>query len=111
GLVVVKGTLYGTTQVGGQGDSGAIYSLTTGGKEHVIHSFGSSGVDGVFPMAGMTILGGALYGTTFSGGEHGFGAIFKTDTGGSEHLIYSFAGGKDGADPLGALVAVNGKLY
>lgn len=111
GLVAIGGTFYGTTQVGGQGDSGAIYSVTTGGKEHVIHSFGSGGPDGVFPMTGMTVLGGALYGTAFSGGNRGFGAIFKSDTSGNEHLIYSFGGGKDGANPSGALVAVNGKLY
>lgn len=111
GLVAIGGTLYGTTQVGGQGGSGTIYSVTPSGKERVVYSFGSGGLDGLLPMAGMTVLGGALYGTTFSGGNRAFGAIFKSDTNGNEHLLYSFQGGKDGADPSGSLVAVNGKLY
>ncbi len=64
GLAVLGGTLYGTSQAGGQGESGAVFAVTTAGKEHVVHSFGAGHVDGVFPMAGLVVLGGTFYGTT-----------------------------------------------
>ncbi len=112
GMVAVSGTLYGTTQVGGQADSGAVFAASTAGKERVLYSFGTgSGPDGVFPVAGLVILGGAFYGTAFSGGEHGFGVVFKVDKSGNERLLYSFKGGNDGDAPSAALVAYKGALY
>ncbi len=111
GMVASGTTLYGTTQAGGQGSAGAIFTTTTAGKEHVLYSFGAHGIDGVFPMAGLVLLNGAFYGTTFSGGDHGFGAIFKVAKSGNESLIYSFKGGNDGADPMAPLFAFKGTLY
>jgi uncharacterized repeat protein (TIGR03803 family) len=44
GLVNVKGTLYGTTSIGGTCTSGTVYSVSTTGTEKVLHSFcGSDG--------------------------------------------------------------------
>lgn len=47
---------------------------------------------------------GNLYGTTAFGGAFGFGTVFKLDTNGTEIVPYSFAGGKDGARPLGGVI-------
>jgi uncharacterized repeat protein (TIGR03803 family) len=46
---------------------------------------------------------GNMYGTTFSGGQHNLGAVFKITPAGTESVIYSFAGGTDGAHPVGGL--------
>jgi uncharacterized protein (TIGR03437 family) len=69
------GVLYGTTQFGGTFGFGTVFSLTSpatpGGAwtEKVLHDFGSSGIDGAFPFAGVVIgSGGVLYGTTQYGG-------------------------------------------
>ena len=43
GLINVNGTLYGTTYFGGANDDGTVFSITTSGKETVLHSFGSAG--------------------------------------------------------------------
>lgn len=43
---------------------------------HVIHSF-SGGRDGGQPWAGLIINRGILYGTTATGGNHGFGLVFR----------------------------------
>src|SRR5689334_1300649 len=80
-------------------------------KEKVLHSFGS-GTDGGYPFGGLVNLNGTLYGTTQVGGDHDQGAVFALDRKtGAETIVYSFAGGADGADPEASLIAVNGMLY
>ena len=45
-LIAVNGTLYGTTESGGTHDNaGTVFSITRGGSEKVLHSFGN-GADG-----------------------------------------------------------------
>jgi uncharacterized repeat protein (TIGR03803 family) len=75
-LAAVRGVLYGTTGSGGsdcKGECGTIFSLSTSGKERVLHSFGPR-YD--FPNGGLLYLNGALYGTTGEGGTHKQGAIY-----------------------------------
>jgi uncharacterized repeat protein (TIGR03803 family) len=58
---------------------------------------------------------GNIYGTTFTGGAHNMGTVFKlTPSGGgyTESVVYSFAGGNDGAQPLDGLTFdTAGNLY
>jgi hypothetical protein len=57
---------------------GTVFSITPGGKESVVHTFndGTGGADGIIPTAGLTELGGTLYGTTSAGGTYGERTIF-----------------------------------
>lgn len=64
-----------------------------------------TGPDGNSPLAGLfRDSAGNLYGTTSYGGASGFGVVFKLDTSNNETVLYSFAGGSDGANPYGGLV-------
>jgi uncharacterized repeat protein (TIGR03803 family) len=55
---------------------------------------------------------GNLYGTTWGGGSSKLGVVFKLDTTGKETVLYSFAGGSDGANPHAGLVRdTAGNLY
>jgi uncharacterized repeat protein (TIGR03803 family) len=56
---------------------------------------------------------GNLYGTTYSGGEWGYGVVFGLDSAGKETVLHSFAGGlTDGAYPITGLVRDSqGTLY
>jgi uncharacterized repeat protein (TIGR03803 family) len=74
-LIVVSSNFYGTTQMGGVTGSGTIFELSPGSSERVLHSFAGSG-DGWQPVAGLTELGGKLYGTTPYGGRC-CGTIFR----------------------------------
>lgn len=69
--------------------------------------------DGASPGAGLIWDDkGALYGTTTGGGAFGAGTVFRFTPGGKETVIYSFAGGTDGATPRCALVRdKSGTLY
>jgi len=119
GLLDVNGTLYGTTSKGGAYTCGGItcgtvFSITTGGAQKVLHSF--NGTDGEDPAAGLLNVSGALYGTTYLGGEHTCagitcGTVFRITTRGAEKVLHSFAGGSDGALPLAGLIKANGSLY
>ncbi|MGA8535386.1 MAG: choice-of-anchor tandem repeat GloVer-containing protein, partial [Candidatus Tumulicola sp.] len=120
GLINVRGVLYGTTygcnQINGHG---TVFKITTSGTETLLYSF-VGGSDGAHPSAGLTDVGGVLYGTTDYGGtgscldsyrQLGCGTVFKITTAGTETVLYSFKGGTDGANPEARLIAVNGRLY
>ena len=110
-LVNLNGTLYGTTYQGGASGSGTVFAITTAGKEHVVYSF-KGGKDGQYPYCTLLADGGSLYGTTFGGGvSGGWGVVFKVTTTGSEHVLYKFKAGTDGAHPYSGLILASGKLY
>jgi uncharacterized repeat protein (TIGR03803 family) len=81
GLINVGGTLYGTTVGGGNGygssGAGTVYKITTSGTESVLYSFAGPPSDGEYPLAGLTNVGGTLYGTTAGGGGTGNGIVFS----------------------------------
>jgi uncharacterized repeat protein (TIGR03803 family) len=111
GLIVVKGTLYGTTLSGGSNDSGTVFAVTETGEETVLHSFGASG-DGSGPAARLLDVNGTLYGTTTVGGANNSGTVFSITRGGKEKVLYSFPySGNGGALPFAGLIDVNGTLY
>ncbi len=116
------GNLYGTTQYGGAGGCpamlgtlpgcGTVFKITPSGREAVLYSF-TGNPDGAFPMAGLIMdAQGNLYGTTFKGGAHGMGSVFKLTPSGEETVLYSFSNPPDGAFPQAGLVMdAQGNLY
>jgi uncharacterized repeat protein (TIGR03803 family) len=123
GLTEMKGTLYGTTQQGGQRDKGTVFAITTSGSESVLHSFGI-GADGSEPFAGLMVFNGQLYGATAYGGSSksgvnpahrrkpsSEGTIYTITPSGSELVVHDFTGGPGGRVPYADLVTMNGVLY
>ena len=81
----------------------------------VLHDF-TGGADGLGPRDSLTIgPGGVVYGTAEFGGTHGNGTVFKLSQVNSHWVfstLYDFAGGSDGADPIGGVViGPGGALY
>jgi len=118
------GNLYGTANSGGAYGFGTVFKLTPSAKgvwgEQVLHPFGSNKNDGARPNAGLIFDSlGNLYGTTSaggSGGSGGNGTVFELTLGTNGHwteqIIYSFAGGSDGSNPLSDLIFDSlGNLY
>jgi uncharacterized repeat protein (TIGR03803 family) len=84
GLVLSSNTLYGTTQSGGTGSSGTIFSITTNGTGFLVrHTFtattgvNSTNSDGAAPTVGLLSVGNLLYGTAGAGGTTGSGTLFN----------------------------------
>ena len=125
GVIYVGGTLYGTTGAGGSGSCadgryhgcGTVFSVTPGGAEKVLHSFGGES-DGENPQAGLVDVGGVLYGTTALGGAYTCtfycgigGTVFSITRGGTEKVLHSFRGYSDGSTPYAGLINVKRTLY
>jgi uncharacterized repeat protein (TIGR03803 family) len=131
GLAISSGgVLYGTTYVGGQPYMGTVFKLVppaaghTAWTEQVIYTF-TGASDGSFPLYGVTLYKGNLYGVSGYGansacnfGLPGCGAVFELSppsiAGGTWTFssLYSFTGGADGANPGSSLVFdKQGNLY
>ena len=110
GLVGLGGKLFGTTSGGGANNLGTVYSITTAGAEHVIHSF--AGPDGQEPLSTLIVARGDLYGTTLTGGKFEGGTLFRITAAGNFKVLHNFGKGTDANAPyLGALVDLNDTLY
>lgn len=112
-------TVFGTTNQGGKNNKGIVFKIAppVSGNTYTktdVWTF-TGGSDGGNPASAPVMdSGGAMYGTTTSGGAHGFGTIYKlTPSGGSYTLetLYDFTGGLDGAAPQGTLLLNGGNLY
>jgi uncharacterized repeat protein (TIGR03803 family) len=111
------GNLYGTTNQGGDFNSGTVFKLSrnTNGSwtESVLHSF--NGTDGNLPNAALTFdVTGNLYSTTSEGGTNNCGVVFKLTPNGdgswTESVIYELD--FKACAPLDSLVFdASGNLY
>ena len=111
------GNLYGTTFSGFS--NGVVFELvapdTAGGPwaERILHVFASP-MDGANPQAGLLLRGGILYGTTYYGGMHGKGVVFRLvrkPGPWTETVLHSFTG-IDGENPYAEVVSDSaGNLY
>ena len=120
--IAADGALYGTT-IGGGGYAklrvhrccrrrGVAYSVSTVGKEHVLHQFGHPAGDGKYPRGSLIGINGSFYGVTWGGGSRSKGTVFTLNGSGEEHVIYNFRGHPaDGANPVAGLTEVFGNLY
>jgi uncharacterized repeat protein (TIGR03803 family) len=109
GLLQSGSLLFGTTYQGGQNNFGTVFCMrSAGSSEYAHYSFGASASDGTYPQAGLTLVGGWLYGTTAHGGAYGGGTMFRINTRCTqEQVLYNFNPGttpaSDGGWPSGTL--------
>lgn len=109
-----KGNLYGTTYQGGiDGVGGAVFTVSSSGKEKVLHTFAVT--DGVQPFGGLIRdAKGNLYGTTWGGGSETCrcGTVYRLDAKRNYAVLHRFTGKADGANPqAGLLEDAEGNLY
>src|SRR5258708_8417405 len=80
-----------------------------------VYNFAGGTTSGANPWYVTLVQGtdGQLYGTTYNGGSHGKGAVFKWTAWGTFTPLHSFAGGaSDGAYPTGGFtLGSDGNLY
>jgi uncharacterized repeat protein (TIGR03803 family) len=112
------GNFYGTAQGGGDPTCkcGVIYKATPTGVITVLHAFKGYPTDGYRPL-GILVQGtdGNFYGTTYQGGAHNEGSVFKITPAGAFTLLYSFNYGNgiyDAQHPVAGLtLGTDGNFY
>ncbi len=106
------GNLYGTSKYGGTNFIGNVFQMMPDGGLTNFYSF-AGGADGNYPVAPLLPASdGNLYGTTPTGGDYGYGNIFRITLTGVFTNLHSFTGGTDGNGPVGALVqGTDGNFY
>src|SRR5260370_6247130 len=114
------GNFYGTTVlVNGQSGDGTVFELSPNGSggwnEPTIYTF-PGGLSGFSPYGNVILdSAGSLYGTLYCGGAYNFGVVLelsRVGTSWTETVLYSFAGGTDGATPVSGLIMdPAGNLY
>lgn len=114
-IEAMDGKLYGATSGGGEGGRGTVFTLEKDGMNYaVLHEFSIINTDGVGPRAKLLQASdGWLYGTANSGGNEGFGTIFRHDptSAGTFETIYSL-NETTGTNPTSRLLeGSDGKIY
>ncbi len=118
-VVGTDGNFYGTAQGGGDPTCkcGVVYKATAGGAIIVLHNFKGYPNDGYRPDS-VLVQGndGNFYGTTYQGGAHNQGTVFKITPNGTFTLLYSFYyGGGTSFDPIlpvaGLALGTDGNFY
>jgi uncharacterized repeat protein (TIGR03803 family) len=117
GLVLgTDGNFYGMTAAGGNyfNNAGTVFKITPTGTLTTIYNFCAQTkcTDGSEPRNQLTLgSDGNFYGTTYFGGTHNDGTVFKITPAGVLTTLHNFEG-NDGNYPLAPLFeAANGTLY
>lgn len=114
GLALLGSVLFGTTYSGGSSNAGTVFKVNTDGADFtVLKQFALSSSDGVFPIAGVILSDGILYGTTGGPGGQVSGNLFKMNTDGTGFTVLRSFGGApgDGRYPATILAVTDGVLY
>jgi uncharacterized repeat protein (TIGR03803 family) len=108
-LTYFGGYFYSTSSSGGALGLGAVFKVDKAGNESVLYSFGSTPLDGLFPIDALIHDNqGNLYGTT------GIikSTVFKIDPSGNETVLSTFGPHGTGTGPSAGLTLDEvGNLY
>ena len=108
-LLMMDGTLYGTTAYRGANSDGTVFALTTSGNESTVSALST---DLGNTPSGLTAMNHKLYGTTaFGDGPLGGGRLFEVTTSGKVRSLHHFVGQRGGVEPWGAIIGDGRVLY
>jgi uncharacterized repeat protein (TIGR03803 family) len=118
-LQASDGNFYGTTNLNGANGVGTIFQITPQGVLTTVHTFTWATEGGYSSGELVQAKSGNFYGTTWSGGAHGYGTVFEMNPGGAGAFlfstIYNFCSQSNCADgtnpPAGLIQAIDGNFY
>ncbi len=124
GLLLSGNTLFGTAYFEALDNRsavirGTVFAMSTDGTAFTnLHTFPPydemtpTNSEGNGPIAGLTLAGSRLYGTTVAGGNFGNGTVFAINTDGTGFtVLHDFNSSTEGSDVRGRLVLSGDRLY
>jgi uncharacterized repeat protein (TIGR03803 family) len=109
------GNFYGVTHQGGPFNDGAIFKMTPSGAVTIVYAFNLAAGAANPSAALIQATDGNFYGTTYAGGAHNLGTVFRMTPAGVLTVLHTFTGtgfDGDGGNPSTALVqATDGNFY
>lgn len=113
GVLVDGGKLYGTASEGGAHNAGVVFSMALNGSGYTnLCEFTGRSGNGMNPSAGPIRKGSYLFGTLHGVGTTAGSAFCVHTNGGTVNFMWYFSGTTaDGADPFGALIEHDSKVY
>ncbi|WP_374562320.1 choice-of-anchor tandem repeat GloVer-containing protein [Ideonella sp.] len=118
------GSLYGTTVEGGTGQApicfvndasgcGAIFKYSRkSGVVRMLYSFTGQDGDGAFPSGPLMLAkDGNFYGTTWQGGKHQYGTLYRMTPEGEVTVLHDFDSSAGDSPSSGLVEASDGVLY
>ena len=108
-----NGIFYGTAQLGGAYDYGAIFEFNPSGAGSITHKASFDRANGYQPFAALVTSGnGLFYGTTIQGGAHERGSIFEFNPSGAGSITRKVSfDGANGQSPFTALTPIGNGLF
>src|SRR6185312_13364668 len=118
-LVLSGNRLYTTATFGGSSNYGCVIAINTDGTgltnlfnfPSTTGPFPYTNDVGAYPGAGLTLVGGELYGTAGSGGILGWGTLFALGTNGTGFTNSHYFNITNGQNPASGLMLADGALY
>lgn len=106
------GLLYGTAYAGGPGEVGTVYRVLQADKVQTVHAFAWGDGGPSFPTTPLVQASdGALYGASSSGGEVGWGTLYRVTMTGQVQVLHSLGPGTGHQASAGLTPAADGHLY
>jgi uncharacterized repeat protein (TIGR03803 family) len=118
-LVLANGRLYGTAAFGGGSNHGCVFVINANGTGLFnLYNFSAlstnspgTNSDGAYPIAGLILSGGTLYGMANGGGSANVGNIFAVNTNGAGFTNLHNFNVSDGQYPAANLILSGNTLY
>ncbi len=112
--MAANGDFYGVTSGNPtENDYGTFFQLTPSNALTTPYVFSSSATAPSSPEFGVAQgSDGSFYGVTSTGGQYGYGAVYKVTASGTAATLYSFSDQSDGGSPYGGLaLGADGNFY
>lgn len=101
-IQAADGAFYGTTQYGGNGDAGMVYSLNASNALTPLYLFTAGGSQSMGKL--LETVPGTFVGTTSAGGATGGGTVFGCTSAGAVVTAHSFNAATEGGAPASGFV-------
>jgi uncharacterized repeat protein (TIGR03803 family) len=110
-IVLYNGKYYGTTIAGGANDAGVLFEWDPSTNVYTKKMDFAKDNNGYWPKAGLVVVNGKMYGSTYAGGTNDLGVLFEWDPATNNYTKKIDCDIANGSRPAGTMILNGQKLY